>query len=186
MNWKNFLRKIGFALTLASLSLSIDGTQRILGWVLAGIIVLVSLMMFLKNMSQKPSWKSFIHWVEEGLDFTYLAFGLGLILIGIKILGSGWSLIGFLLFVAGVLFTGLAIGQFIGEGFSRTLKTNATIVIIIGFVCLIAGIVWLVLEWASIIQNPLLNAADPIVIILLGIIFVFFGFKKWRKSRTLL
>jgi len=184
MNWKSFVSKIGFAVMLAGLSLSTEGSQKIPGLVMAVIIVLAAIMLFFRNISTKPGWKSFIRWADEELDFTYIAFGLGLMLTGSESLSSGWSWASFLLFTSGILFTGYAIGQFVGKGFSRTLKEDARIGIILGCLCLIGGVVWFIMTWNSIIEKPLFNAPSPTLIISLGIIFIYFGWRKWRKSRA--
>lgn len=183
MNWKSFVSKIGFAITLAGLSLSTEGSQKISGLVVAGIIALVAIMLFFRNISTKPGWKSFIRWADKELDFTYIAFGFGLMLTGINFLSSGsWA--SFLLFTSGILFTSYAIGQFVGKGFSRTLKEDARIGIIFGCLCLIGGVVWFIMTWNSIIEKPLFNAPSPTLIISFGIIFIYFGWRKRRKSRT--
>ncbi len=184
MNWKNFVSKIGFALTLLGLSLINEGSLRISGLVAAGIIALIAIMSLFRNISAKPAWKSFIRWADEEFDLTYIAFGIGLTLMGSKFLSSGWSWASFLLFVAGILFTSYAIGDFIGKGFAKSLKTDARIGIIFGILCLIGGVVWFVMTWNYIKEKPQFNALNPILIIIMGILFTCFGWKKWRESRN--
>lgn len=184
MNWRSFVSKIGFAVMLAALSLSNEGFLKVSVLLVAGIIALAAIMLFLRNMSSKPGWKSFIRWADEELDFTYIAFGFGLVLNGSKFLSSGWSWASFLLFVSGILFTSYALGQFLGKGFSRILKDDAKIGIIIGCLCLICGVVWCIVTWKAILDKPLFNNPGPIFVIVLGILFVSFGWKKWCNSRT--
>ncbi len=183
MDWKKFVSKIGFAVMLVSLSLPPEGFQKILGLILAGFIVLASIMLLFRNRSSKSGWKSFIHWVDEELDFTYIAFGLGLMLTGRNFLSGGFSWASFLLLISGVLFASYTIGQFIGKGFSGILRADARMGIIFGLIYFAVGVALLVMGWISITENPLLNAPYPALIIVLGIIFVYYGCKKWHSSR---
>lgn len=105
-------------------------------------------------------------------------------LTGSEFLSSGWSWPSFLLFISGILFTSYAIGQFVGKGFSRTVKEDARIGIISGCLCLMGGVVWFVMTWTSIMEKPLSNAPEPILIISLGTIFIYLGWRKWRNSRV--
>lgn len=64
MNWKSFVSKIGFAVMLAGLSLSTEGSERISVLVVAGIIALAAIMLFFGNISTKPGWRSLIRWAD--------------------------------------------------------------------------------------------------------------------------
>lgn len=182
MNWKNFVSKIGFAVMLVGMSLTIEGSPKIPGLIAAGIIALVAIMPLFTNISSKPAWKSSIRWANEELDFTYIAFGVGLMLTGSKFLSSGWSWASFLLFISGFLFASSAIGDFIGKGFAKSLKVDPRIGIIFGFLCFIGGVMWFIITWNSIVEKPQFNAIGPITIIILGVMFICFGWLKWQKS----
>jgi hypothetical protein len=182
MNWKSFVRKIGFAVTLVGLSLTIEGYLKIFDLIAAGIIALVAITLLFTNVSTKPAWKSFIHWASEEFDLTYIAFSFGLTSTGSNILRSGWSWEGFLLFAAGVLFASYAIGDFIGKSFAKSLKVDPRIGITFGFLYLIVGVMWFIMAWNSILEKPQLNAPGPVTIIILGILFICFGCLKWQKS----
>lgn len=175
MNIRKFIPKIGFAITLLSLSLSLEGFYRILNYGLVGIIALAAIILLFGNISSRKTWGSIVSWAK-GLDIAYIAFGLGLILASSKFSDNGWAVI--LLLFSGVLFAGAGIGKLIGTGISDVIKTNAKVGIVSGFVCLIIGVVIFILNWNSIVNDPLNNLSTPILITLLSIIFVFFGFKK--------
>jgi divalent metal cation (Fe/Co/Zn/Cd) transporter len=172
--------KIGFSITLLSLSLSTTGFNKITDYVLAGIIALSGIFLLFENISSNTKWKSIVRWADD-LDITYVAFGLGLILVSSKFSSNAWSFL--LLAGSGVIFAGAGISKLIGTGFSDVIKKNAIIGIIIGFFVFIAGVVMLIMTWNSIIEEPLTNAYSPIIIICLGIEFIYFAFRKWYKSR---
>ena len=178
---RKFIPKIGFAIILLSLSLSAEGFERILDFVLAGIIALAAIVLLLENISSKPIWKSIVRWAED-LDITYVVFGVGLMLVSSAFSSSTWAFL--LLLVAGVVFASAGIVKLVGTGFSKVLKTNAKVGIVLGFLYLIAGVVLCIATWNSIVEEPLSNTPRPILIISLGIIFISFGWRKWFKSRS--
>ena len=152
MNLKKFIPKIGFAITLLSLSLATKGFEGILGYVLAGILALVAIVLLFENKSSKPIWKSIVHWAED-LDITYVAFGLGLMLVSSKFSSSIWATL--LLLVSGVVFAGAGIGKLLGTSGSELIKKNAKVGIIVGFLFLIAGVIVGILSWNSVVENEL-------------------------------
>jgi len=177
VNWMKFMPKIGFAILLLSLSLSAKGYGKIADYILAGIIALAATILLLENISSKRIWKSIVR-SAKSLDITYVAFGLGLMLTSTKFSSSAWAVL--LLLVSGVVFSGLGIGKLIGTGVSDVIKVNAKVGIALGFLFLIVGVVVLILTWNSIIENPSSNAVMPIVIICVGVMSIYFGWKRWR------
>ena len=180
MNMRKFISKIGFAIILLSLSLSAEGFERISDYVLVGIMALAATVLLFENKSSKPFWKSLVRWSDD-MDITYVVFGLGLMLVSSEFSNIVWATL--LLLVSGAVFAGAGIGKLIGTGFSEVLKTNAKIGIIFGFICLVAGVVVCITTWNSILAEPLSNAPRPILIICVAILFIYFGWNKWRKSR---
>ena len=178
MNMDKFIPKIALAITLVSLSPSTQGFEKILGYVIAGVIALAAIVLLFENKSSKPIWKSIVHWAES-LNMTYVAFGLGLMLVSSKFSNITWARL--LLLVSGVVFAGAGIGKLIGKSGSELVKLDAKIAGIIGFIFIIAGVVVGVLTWNSIIDKPLLNAPYPILLVFVGIIFIYFGCRKLLK-----
>jgi len=178
MNVRKFISRIGFAITLLSLSLSAKGFERISDYILAGIIGLAAIVLLFENKSSRPIWKSIVRLADD-LDITYVVFGLGLMLVSSKFSSSAWASL--LLLVSGVVFAGAGVGKLLGTAGSKVLKANAKIGVVLGFLFLIAGLVVSILTWSSIVEKPLLNAPYPILIICVGIVFIYFGWRKWRK-----
>ncbi len=108
--------------------------------------------MLFENKISKPWWKIIVGLVE-GLDLTYIAFGLGLMLASSEFVSSGWGWPGFTLLVAGTPFAGAGIGRLIGKGTKDILKANAKIGIVIGFLMLITSAVLCIMTWSSIVEN---------------------------------
>jgi hypothetical protein len=183
MNVKKFIPNIALAITLISLSSSAEGFQRISNYVLAGIIALAAIVLLFEKKSSKPIWKSIVRCADD-LDLTYVAFGLGLILISREFSSITWASLSLLL--SGVVFAGAGIGKLIGTGGAEVLKANAKIGIVIGFLFLIAGGVVCILTWNSIVEKPLVNTSYPILMICVGIAFIYFGWRKlYKKARPL-
>jgi hypothetical protein len=66
---EKFLPRLGFAITLLSLSPSVKGFQRVLDYGLAGIIALAAIVLLLESRSSKPIWKSIVD-LAEHLEMT--------------------------------------------------------------------------------------------------------------------
>ena len=91
-------------------------------------------------------WWVKLKWVGEsvvqlakGLEGTYVALGLGLMLVSSKFSDSVW--VSLLLLVSGVVFVGAGIGKLIGTGGTEVIEVNAKIGVVFGFPWLIAGVV---------------------------------------------
>lgn len=184
MSKKEIIAKIGFAIAILSTSITLDGYQQILGFVAAGIILLTIIAGCLKRVSSKPGWQSFLQWVGEEWDLTYIAFGLGLMSAGSAFLNEGFNWAALLLIISGILVASYAIGVSIGKGYVESVKKDPRAGIIIGVIFFIGGVVYLVLQWYSILEKPLLYAPYPIGLVILGIIFVCVGCIKLAKIKV--
>jgi hypothetical protein len=186
MNIKASIPKFAFALVLIGLSL--DSSQKIFVYTLVVILVLYGIVILFENISQKPIWKTIVSSTKD-LDITYLAFGFGMISLSTKMLADSSVLAGIILLVSGVLLAGWNIGQLIGKGSSKILSHNVGVGIVLGSVMLIGGLIWLVMNWnkASIntISDKLSNAIEPIVVVCIGIMLIYFGWRRWRSFRRL-
>lgn len=147
---------------------------------LAGIIALAALVLLFENVSAKQAWKSIVRWADD-LDLTYVAFGLGLILISSKFSSITWVYL--LMLVAGALFAAAGIGKLIGVGGAEVIRRNAKIGIIVGAIFIIASAVVCVLTWDSMVEEPLRNTSTPILIFGVGVIFIYAALRRLHKKR---
>ena len=180
MNIKKFMPKIAFAIVLISLSVSAEGLDRIAGYVLAGIIASAAIVLLFENVSSRPTWKSFVRWADD-LDLTYVAFGLGLMLISSKFSSITWVYL--LLLVSGALFAAAGIGKLIGVSGAEAIKKNAKSGIVIGVVFVIIGAVVCILTWNAIAEDPLYNIPIPLFLVGVGSIFIWAAWRKLHKKR---
>lgn len=179
MNIRKAVPSIGFVLTLIALSRSSDGFVEILDYVLAAIITLMAIVLLFenKNISSNKIWKSIVHSSEE-LDITYVAFGLAM--MGFSMKFSDNATIFAPLLAAGALFATFGSAQLIGTGFATSIKVNAKISIVLGFVFFISGVAWCIMTWDSIIEKPLSNTPYPISLMILGLEVVYFSYRRLR------
>ncbi len=179
MNIEKFIPNIGFAITLLVIAQSASGFQRTASYCGVVIITASAIVLLLENKTSKHWWKKIVQ-QAEGLNINYVAFGVGLMLVSKEFSNIVW--VSLLLLVSGVLFASVGISKLIGKGGSELIKSNAIIGIIVGFIILIVGIINCILTWDSIVEKWLTNASYPILIIGTGIIFIYFGFRKWREK----
>ena len=151
MNIKGFIQIFAFSLVL--LGLSVTANNSVLNYVLAAILFLFSLVILFENVSKRKHWKDIVKSAKD-LDLTYVAFGLTMINVGIKILNiSSWA--GLMLTFGGVISAGVGIGKLIGTGGRKILDTNARFGIILGFIFIIGAIIFVVLTWKAIIEKTI-------------------------------
>jgi len=180
MKIKKFIPKMAFAIAILGLSLSVNGLQRILDYILAGILTLAALILLLEKKITKPWWRQLVR-QAEALDITYVAFGLGLLLTGTKFLSTRWGWGGFILCLVGAIFAGLGTGKLINKSANDILKTPKY-GIIVGFAIVIFSIILSIVTWNSILINWQ-NATTPVLLFIIGVRLIFVGFKKRKKKR---
>ena len=186
---------IGLSLTLISSQFSIDGVLRadLISIVLIGIITALGLLLLLKDKLPRRLGR-YVEELSYAIDAGWIAFGLGLTGIGIKLWQirnqPGFESLEWLAVILLIL-SAICIGSGIARGMRRSMRmivdNNAIMGIVVGFICLVGGFIWLVLRWNTLITSSIVSKFTyvyiQIFLTFIGIIFIYFGLRKLLKSR---
>lgn len=179
---------MGLSLALIGYIFLVDGAYQILIIIVAGLMALLALTLLLKEKFP-PSLNKHLIDISENLDVGWLALGLGFFGVGIKCFQVQNQFRSEPLVWLGIIFIlicALCIGNTIGIGGNSILKKNPKVLIIFGSVVLIVGLIWFVASWGTLNTNTLLGklnaSASQLLIMCMGIIFVYFG---WRRNKKM-
>jgi hypothetical protein len=141
LNIREFASRFAFAITLitiARLSVSGEGLQRVSDYGLAVIIGFAALAILFENISSKRVWKSIVYEVKD-MDIVYVEFGLGLMLCVSAFSDSAPLVI--LLLMSGGAFVGSGIAKLEVGGYLKLLKYG-NVAVAFSFVWLFAGVIY--------------------------------------------
>lgn len=138
---KQILSNFGFALTLLGMSVTISGGYKFLGIGLSAAIAVFSCALFFEKTRLEPV-KIVRRWVIDW-DFSYIMFGIGLMLNAVKLMDIG-IIFGVVLALAGLLFSAYFIGQFIGKPLAPLIKSDARFALAISLIITFVGIFYVV------------------------------------------
>lgn len=176
----------GLSLALLGYIFLLEGVYLILMSIVAGFTALLALMLLLKERFP-PGLKGHLTGISKGLDVGLLALGLGFFGFGIKCFQIQNQIRSAPLVWLGIIFIlvfALFIGMTIGIGGKKILEQNPKVLIIFGSVALIGGLIWFIINWGSLNTNTLLGklnaSASQLVIVCIGIMFIYFG---WRRNK---
>lgn len=179
---------MGLSLALIGYIFLVDGAYQVLMMIVAGLLALLALMLLLKEKFPERIKRHLID-ISENLDVGWLALGLGFFGVGIKCFQVQSQFRSEPLVWLGIIFIlicGLCVGNTIGIGGKSILKKNPKVLIVFGSVVFIIGLIWFFIHWGMLNANTLLaklNAsASQLLITCIGIIFVYFG---WRRNRKI-
>ncbi len=181
---------IGLSLILIGYIFLVDGVYRVLLIIVAGAMALLALMLLLKEKFPL-GFRRHLTNISQNLDVSWLAIGLGFFGAGIKCFQVQNQLRSEPLVWLGIVFVlicALCIGHTIGRGGSSIIKQNPKVSIIFGSIVSIGGLIWLVISWNTVNTNTILgklnDTASQILIVCIGIMLIYFGWRKWRKSNV--
>ncbi len=182
MNIGKFMTRLMFALTLLGLSQMNSGYVEILEYILIGIMLLDGLILLFEKQISRNWWKAVVKQAEE-IDITNIAWGLGLMMASIKFVDvvGVWASIAML--IAGALFSGVGIGKLLGVGTAKIINSNAKAGIVIGIVYIIAGVIYAIMTWDSVLANPSVNTLTPAFVVVMGVIQIYFGLMRLKNKR---
>jgi len=152
-----------------------------------GVMGLLSLLIMLKDKVPQSLGKHFEE-ISNGLDVSWVAFGLGVFGAGINFIKIGTQIISEPLIWLGLvllLASAVCIGEGIGRSGRKLIDLNAKVSIIFGSIVLGGGLTWLVMSWNTVNTNTIVgklnNEASQILVLCIGIVFIWFGLRKRSK-----
>jgi hypothetical protein len=178
---------LGLSLALIGYIFSITGLSQMGLIIVIGIVGLLALLMMLKDILPQKLGKH-LDEISNGLDVSWVAFGLGVFGAGINFIKIGTQYISEPLIWLGLVLL-LASAMFIGKGIGRSgrrlVDLNARVSIIFGSIVLAVGLTWFIVGWntenAYTIIWKINNEAQQILVLGIGIAFIWFGWRKWRR-----
>ena len=178
----------GLSLALLGCMFLLDGVYLILMSIVAGLTTLLALMLLFKERFTR-GLKRHLTDISENLDVGWLALGLGFFAVGIKCFQIQDQIrIAPLLWLGAIFIIALAvcIAKTLGTSGNKILERNPKVLIILGSIFLIGGLIWFVINWGSLNTNTLLgklNASAPqLLIVGIGIIYIYLGWKRNKKT----
>ena len=179
---------LGLSLALLGYIFLVDGAYLILMIIVIGLTTLLALMLLLKERFPR-GLKRHLTGISENLDVGWLVLGLGFFGAGIKCFQIQNQIRSEPLVWLGAIFIivcALCISKDLGISGSKILWQNPKVLIILGSIFLIGGLIWFVINWGSLNTNTLLgklNASAPqLLIVGIGIIYIYLGWKRNKKT----
>jgi len=150
---------------------------------IALIIMIALLSMIIDKLPYKFRLK--INELTQNLSISWIALALSLFGTGTKFIQNSFHselLVWFGMVL--VVLSGPFIGKTVGSGARQIIEVNPRFLAGLGVISILGSIIGLLINWSLILTSPLLNIANPLFFLALGVEFVYFGI-KWNKRNRI-